>query len=43
VALSPSQYRAFAPAARRGAEYEDEYEGEYEGEGESESEDSDLN
>ena len=35
MALSPSQYRAFAPAARRGAEgaYEYEYEGE----------DSDLN
>jgi len=43
VALSPSQYRAFAPAARRGAE--GECEDEYEGEGayEDEGEDSDLN
>ncbi len=35
MALSPSQYRAFAPSARRGAEHEYEYEGE--------GEDSDLN
>ena len=39
MALSPSQYRAFAPSARRGAEHEYKDEDEYEGEGE----DSDLN